>query len=422
MNKMYKKQNRIFMCICFGILLLSLLSMVVRFGVRNILMWRMGVSSDNKLVKTVFFDNVAGNGELVEPNIHIWHDQFVVNSMKFDKLIGWETPLSPLDWTRIIKLKNGYLSYIQPKLADEEIDDIADHIADFKSFLDDEDIPFYFMNVGSKVCKTDNQLSEYEAKFEHTNENGDALISGLNKRGVSTIDMRDEMFAAGFDWYKCYYITDHHWTNKTALWAAGRIAEILNEKEGFSFDLTKFKEESYNFTEYDNILLGGQGRIVTLVNVEPEPFTVIEPKFETDLTYDLVSENRLYSGPYKDSILDEEAFNDILNFKGTDYMYLPDAYHSTHINNYPHHRMINNLKSSNPDKKILMLQDSFCWYLTSYLALDVGEVDIIYPTEFEGSIREYIAKTKPDLVILSCNQKQINPIEYDNPKSYFYLN
>ena len=61
---------------------------------------------------------------------------------------------------------------------------------------------------------------------------------------------------------------------------------------------------------------------------------------------------------------------------------------------------IRNLNApDNSEKKILMLQDSFSWYSTSFLACDIGAVDTIHPSVFSGSVRNYIAQTRPNAVI-----------------------
>ena len=68
-----------------------------------------------------------------------------------------------------------------------------------------------------------------------------------------------------------------------------------------------------------------------------------------------------------------------------------------------------------------MLQDSFSWYLTSYLACDVGEIDIIYPEAFTGSIKKYIEKMQPDVVIMIMCERNIRPIEEYRENSHTAL-
>jgi hypothetical protein len=75
----------------------------------------------------------------------------------------------------------------------------------------------------------------------------------------------------------------------------------------------------------------------------------------------------------------------------------------------------------NADKKILLLQDSFSHYSTSFLACDMGAVDTIYLPAFSGSVRSYIEQTKPDAVVLMYAEGNIDPIDWSGHSSFFDL-
>ena len=67
----------------------------------------------------------------------------------------------------------------------------------------------------------------------------------------------------------------------------------------------------------------------------------------------------------------------------------------------------------NREKKILVLGDSFSWYVISYLATDVAEIDFMYPWFFNGSISSFVEQERPDAVVLLLNSVNIRPIELD---------
>ena len=73
----------------------------------------------------------------------------------------------------------------------------------------------------------------------------------------------------------------------------------------------------------------------------------------------------------------------------------------------------------NHDKKILILSDSFGFYLNTYLACDIGEIDIIHPMAFDGSIRSYVDVMNPDAVIVLYCERNIKPIDWSNHLSQF---
>lgn len=240
-------------------------------------------------------------------------------------------------------------------------------------------------------------------------------------RGVDTFDFREEMIEDGLDWYDSYYQTDHHWKTETGLWAAGKLAEKLNEEAGLHFDAAVFEKEKYKFDTFENCFLGGQGCSVTLANARPEDYTRIVPVFETQFSLQIPTRSVELEGSYEDVLFDEKQLEQILSYSSEDYMHQPDAYHCARARNdaLVHIRNLNS--QGNADKKILFLQDSFSWYSTSFLACDIGAVDVIHLPEFTGSVRSYIEKTRPDAVVLMYCERNVKPIDWETHESTFDL-
>ncbi len=324
-----------------------------------------------------------------------------------------------LTYGNVLQMNNGYLTYKESECTDEQISEIADQVADLHAFLKDRDIPFFYANAGSKVCPYDRQLP-FGAE-EYTNENGTALLDALAERGVDTFDFRKEMKADGLDWYDAYYRTDHHWKTETGLWAAEKLAERLNAEAETDFDLSVFEKENYRFDTFENCFLGNQGRAVTLANAQPENYTRILPDFDTQFSLQIPTRSIDLTGSYEQVLFDEERLQQILSYSDEDYMKRPDAYSCARAENdaLVHIRNLN--APDNADKKLLLLQDSFSWYSTSFLACDIGAVDTIYLYKFTGSVRSYIEDTKPDAVVLMYCERNIGPIDWTSHESLFDL-
>lgn len=344
-----------------------------------------------------------------------FYDDAVVLAFALEQTAG--IGISACD--NVLQMNNGYLTYTEPRCTDGQIGEIADQVADFHAFLKDRGIPFLYANAGSKVCPYDRQLPL--GAEEYTNENGTALLAALAERGVDTLDFREKMKADGLDWYDSYYITDHHWKTETGLWAAGKLSERLNEKAGMDFDLSMFQKENYRFDIFENCFLGGQGRTVTLANAQPEDYTRILPDFPTQISLQVPTRSIDLTGSYEQVFFDEERLQQILSYSNEDHMNRPDAYHCARAENDALERIRNLNAPNNADKKILLLQDSFSWYSTSFLACDIGAVDTICPGAFTGSVRSYIEKTKPDAVILMYCERNIRPIDWSAHTNMFDL-
>lgn len=349
-----------------------------------------------------------------EEGLFFYHQAVAVAS-KLEHMVGLEASASG----DVLQMNNGYLTYMEPECPEEDIQEIADEVQDFDAFLKSMDIPFFYANAGSKVCPYDRQLSD--GVEEYTNQNGTALLTALQKRGVDTLDFREKMQADHLDWYDSYYKTDHHWKTETGLWAAGKLAEKLNEEADLNFDAAMFEKENYRFDTFETCFLGGQGRSVSGINAQIEDYTRILPAFDTRFSLQIPTRSVDLTGSYEQVLFDADRMEQILSYSANDHMNRPGAYDCARARNdaLVHIRNLN--APDNADQTILLLQDSFSWYSTSFLACDIGAVDIIHPGAFSGSIRAYIQKTKPDAVVLMYCERNIKPIDWTTHESAFDL-
>lgn len=331
-----------------------------------------------------------------------------VAAKSYNKLIGCPV-MQERSSEQIIYLENGYLTYEEELISNDDIAEIADSVQDFSTYLDNQGIGFVYMNTGSKVCPYDKQLP-VEAN-EHSNENGDNLIGALKDRNVNTLDFRDCMIRDGLDWYQSYYITDIHWKTTTGLWAAGIMAEYLNDNFGFDFDRKFFDAAQYDIETYSNYFLGSQGRAVTLSNCSLEAYDRILPKFDTSFSYIVPSHGIDMQGSYEDVLFCKEAFEEIAEYSEQDFTEKRDTYSAIRLNNYAYSDIKNFNPENNRDRKILFIYDSFSWYPVSYLATDVSEIVTLHLPNFNGSVRTLVDEIKPDVVIMAYCERNIDPIE-----------
>lgn len=460
--------------VCIGILFFFLCTILVRFGVRQILVKRMRM--DNVITRIVLFDSPelrksqgnkvdgdkVGNIEInweekypfkdedfvdkkksatrqgvdirvlnvmeklsakvksVEKKVTEWTQRWLVGYKKL-KLLGQKYS-TVFDFNiptyNIFRMSNGYYTYREQLRTKEEINDIAESVADFYKFLQKRNIGFLYVNAGSKVDPDKRELSLSMRKLENTNENGDSLQNELARREIPFIDMREKMRSAGLDWYRSYYKYDHHWKTETGLWAAGVIATELNKSYGFNYDMKYFLPESYQMETYDDIFFGGQAREVGDTTVKPESYTKILPKFNTKFEFVVPTRSICKNGKYEEMLFDSEQFEKTLLYTEKDYITEPDTYHSVGWRNDAI-GVIKNLGTYNNSKRILFIQDSFAWYLTTYMATDTKEIHLMYPHGFTGSIRSYIEKHNPDMVIVIFCEKNILPIDWSGHNSFF---
>lgn len=454
--------SKYFAAACLSILAVFFFSILGRFAVEQIVVKKLGII--NSFTTAIFFDipelnrlpnetqkNVpvdwqkeypftATNRQLesswlkkyqgktasAEDKIKNWTGKFLVGRIKMTRLaeaykdmLCWQLEGAGKTDEDVFFLQNGSLTFYQHKVKKKDIVKIADSVADFQGWLAKRKIPFLYVNMGSKVNPQDKQMTAVQQQAEFTNENGDALLTELAKRQIAYLDMRQEMYRAGLNWYASYYKYDHHWKTQTGMWAAGILAEKLNREYDFHYDRKYFALDSYQADSY--LWKGNQWRALYTTrggHYDSEAYTYFLPKFATQFSINIPTRGLSRQGEYQDTLIDRQAIADSRSYTEEEMAGKLDAY-----NNVTWHNdalgIIKNQQTVHNPKKILILQDSFSWYLSTYLACDTAELDLIYPGEFDGSIRTYIEKMQPDLVLVMYCERNIQGIDESTHKSFF---
>ena len=290
----------------------------------------------------------------------------------------------------VVKLDNGMLSFVLPKSND--LAKKAEKTALLDAHLKSKCIDLLYVQLPFKINKRDNKLPP--GVVDYSNKNSDAMLTELRSRGVSTFDLREEIVGAGLDHYSLFFRTDHHWKPETGLWAAGKIAEILNSEYGFKIDITLLNKNNFSTKAYKNWFLGSQGKRVGQLYAGTDDFTLLLPKYKTDMSgiYTRISgEDITKKGSFQDAWL----FMDSL--KRIDYFNL-NTYVTYSGGDYPLTVCTNNLLAG---KKILLLRDSYTCALAPFISLAAcKELRTIDPRHFKGSIAGYIDDFKPDIVLM----------------------
>lgn len=293
--------------------------------------------------------------------------------------------------------------------SNEDIEELADKVADFNEYLDENDIVFLYASASTKPCPYDNDLLTPNNRGG-IYSNRRRFLKALDLRGVPYCDFSEMMPHEALQWYGLYYKTDNHWNDTGGLWASRVLADYLNENSDFSFNSKSFDLDSYTEDKRSDYFRGSMARNLSPIVWDKETLTRYIPRFETNYTITHYSEEGVETRKGK---LEDVFFNnDVYNSLGTTSE--KDIYDGTNgdhrfIENDDLYTIINVAAPDNRDKKILILRDSFTTYVAPYLSTDVGELDLVYMPKFTGSIRAYIAKNKPDAVIMLLYEDNIAP-------------
>lgn len=335
---------------------------------------------------------------------------------RIDKLMGWEITRN-MGKREVILLRNGYLAFAEPRINEEYIREIALSLSEFKNYLNEKSIDFLYANTGSKISPVDKQAFPWNLDCIDGTMNTDVLLSYIKDLGIPYIDFRQKLLETNTSWYDSYYKTDHHWKVETGLWAASIIVDRLSNDYKLIIDKQIYNTDNFIADTYKNFYLGCQGKIDAFRHSELEDFTLMLPTYETNLSIEIPELMLSATGDYSEVFIDSKLMNDVKEYSTNDYIVQPEAYYAVRTKNYALVHVKNHNVSNG--KKIVVLYDSFSWYTASFLSLGVEEIDFIHLPVFTGSIKDYIAKSLPDMVLVVYSAFNTEPINMNSHTSAY---
>lgn len=295
----------------------------------------------------------------------------------------------------VFRLKNGMLLYDSDKLPDEDIKWYAEQVSAFDRKLGD--VPLLYVSLPYKIKNGDSMMPA--GVTDHANSNANQLTAELRTAGVDTLDMRtvlDEACSGSSEeYYRMFYRTDQHWTNRTALLAVGAIAERLRA-DGIEYNKNTFDISAFDSKVYEDWFLGSFGKKAGAWYAGTDDYELLTPAYETEFTFHADSENGPIdrSGTFAEALLDRSNLEKDLFRKNT--------YETYTGGNYAITRVIN--KRNSKGGKVLLVRDSFSCSMMPFLALACHRIDAVDPRSFdECSILEFARKGRYDAVVIAYN-------------------
>lgn len=334
--------------------------------------------------------SIEGNIDYYTTNLLFGRMQFVELNASFNKLIGMNI-VSGTD--SVVVMNNGYLTFESYPVS---TDYAVKSTAYFANWLNERDINFLYVQCPSKESPSDNQLP-YGIE-DNNNINADNIVNQLAINSVPYLDLRKNLASDFDDYYSCFFKTDHHWLPETGVWAAGQIANELNTRYNYGINPEIGNLSNYNIDVYENHFLGSQGKKVTLKYTDPENFSLIYPKDDTDFTVQFENQEKV-SGPFEKTLLDLSHLETI--------DYYNNFVYSTYFRGNPSITTIHNNKLDN-GKRVVYIMDSFSACVIPFLAMEVEDMLVLDLRSFNGSVTKAIEEFNPDTVIVAYNPSIIS--------------
>ncbi len=323
----------------------------------------------------------------------IWYVPITELANRYETLLQWNyVPYA--EYNGVFELQSGYL---HTACSRNNVSELVQNTSELSDFCRENGVQFLYINAPLKVCKYEDIGVSGITDF--SNMNADEFLMAAEEAGIDCLDLRELLHKEGYNHHEMFYKTDHHWLPETGLWASGKLAEELNVRYGYHFDLSKVEEDQFRKEVYPDWFLGSQGKKVTLERADPEDFTLLYPDYSTSIHYEVQSKRIDKDGDF--SIM----YNmDRVNER--DY-YKKNPYGAYFYGDQPLERIVN--KDIDEEKRVLILHDSFGNCVVPFLAMGIKYVDSIDLRYFNGSLQAFIEKEKPDTVVVLYNQGEIQP-------------
>lgn len=211
----------------------------------------------------------------------------------------------------------------------------------------------------------------------------------ISNQGIPVLDVKAEL-GEQLEFYK----TDHHWTVETAFNAAREMVDELNQEYNLDLDTDIFERDNYKASVWRNSFLGSMGIRTGKYFVGKDDFVILEPLFETNLTYEHYIDGVLQkktSGNFTEAFVDLSILND------TNYN---NKYNACLNGGYVENVIVNHQQEEG--LKLLVISDSFARPVVQYISLCFGETRYLDPQEgrYNDSYIEYIEEFQPDVVVM----------------------
>lgn len=304
--------------------------------------------------------------------------------------------------TQMIRLNTGHLYDMQSYIP---MDAAKSDILNIRSIVP-EDVPFLFVYEHPTLYDMDAQMPEGYGFLDFSAQMADEVVNSARESGIEVIDSRDVYRNSGLTLGEFQMRTDQHWTTRAALTMARTIAEYAREATGKEIPAELLDESQFDTREYPGLFLGKYGQRVGTRLIDPDDIIVYTPKYDTHIQRSTLYGNR--STNVEGTFERVNIRKDVLE---------PDAGKTWNVRAYCDYGLIEDYdictNENGADCTILLLKDSYSAPIGRFLSLvaeNVYSVDLRYRTV---SLKEWIEKCDPDIVVVSYSMQMLLNKQYD---------
>ena len=365
----------------------SFLALVGWFSCCNYQILSVNVSDfiENRTSIRQFKSNIS---KQMKSNDFFHKDEFINLNGVYGRLSGRRL------YNDVVLMKNGYMTGNIHSLGlnPEIIQQKTEIIDDFSKFVEERSGHFIYVQFPRKFDMESKLMPDgYKTIVPKETEE---LVIAFQEAGIDVIDTLPVLSKTAADIEEYYYRTDHHWKPTAAFKAFQIIMEHLQAlypEQNYDEMITNI--DNWTVHEKPEWFLGIHGKRVGEYFTGMDSMYWLTPNFETHVSLYNEKEDKLYADDYVTAFLREDYIQDRGNVlhKSAYLVYIGDDYSLT----------ISRNPNAPSDQKVLIIKDSFSLPLQTFYAMIFRQVDTIDPRHYTAtSLKEYVDRTRPDIVIM----------------------
>lgn len=235
----------------------------------------------------------------------------------------------------------------------------------------------------------------------------DEMMFNLNRLGVETLDLRENLPNEEITYEETFFRTDHHWTIPAAFEASCAIVDKIEESFGEDLDPDNYYTDlaNYDMVTYRSGMLGSMGRRTGANFCGIEDFTALWPHFEGQFTRECMTESgrtNRKKGSFQEVLMETSVLTERTDIYS-------DSQYSLYLNGLRIYEKI--INDEDPEgTKIFFIRDSYFSPVMAFLMPMCGEIDAIWSLEesHDLDIESYIKNNEFDYIIVEVYPYNLN--------------
>ena len=325
-------------------------------------------------------------------NDHILgHDLFVQLYGGVQRVVGVDAVADTWSVNSIFRLKNGSVTFLllAPKpFNDEELSAIRQ----LGDAADETGAQKLYVVIPQKACRREEPFAA-RGVYDGSEDIDAYRKDVFSALGYPVLDLHEAMHDERLDHMQLYYRTDHHWTFRAGLWAAGEIAKTLSLDNA---DL--YTEDQYDIESHPRYFLGSEGKRVGTLYSGVDDLDIPIPRFDTAYDLEIAERDIRKTGSFADTMLFREEMK-LDYFHAAPYRVLLKGDHA----------LVTIRNRNLPDgKRVVMIKDSFADCMAPYLAASCRELVLLDMRYFKQSVADYLRDEPADVLLIAQSARTAN--------------